>query len=162
MYDSLATTWTVACQAALSIGFSKQEYWSGLPFPSPGNLPDQAVKPASPALAGRCFTAVLPGKPLKLCLPYQVDISVITHSFGQTVGKLILSYIADQSADWDNHFWMGIWQYLKRRHLTFEPVILHIEIYSEFYPPDIYLLTGKYILQKSVFSVKGGYGRIKK
>ena len=55
----LATLWTVACQAPLSMGFSRQEYWSGLPFPSPGDLPDPGIEPtslASPALAGRFFT----------------------------------------------------------------------------------------------------------
>ena len=49
---ALATPLTVAFQAPLSMGFSKQEYWSGLPFPSPGDLPDPAIKPTSPALAG--------------------------------------------------------------------------------------------------------------
>ena len=44
------TPWTVACQAALSMGFSKQEYWSGLPFPSPGDLPNPEIEPRSPAL----------------------------------------------------------------------------------------------------------------
>ena len=42
--------WTVACQAPLSMGFSMQGYWSGLPFPSPGDLPNQGIKPRSPAL----------------------------------------------------------------------------------------------------------------
>ena len=42
--------WTVACQAPLSMGFSRQEYWSGLPFPSPGDLPDPGIEPRSPAL----------------------------------------------------------------------------------------------------------------
>ena len=46
----LVTLWTVACQAPLSMGFSKQEYWSGLPFPSPGDLPDPGIEPGSPAL----------------------------------------------------------------------------------------------------------------
>ena len=45
-----ATPWTVACQATLSMGFSRQEYWSGLPFPSPGDLPDLGIEPGSPAL----------------------------------------------------------------------------------------------------------------
>ena len=45
-----ATPWTVACQARLSIGFFRQEYWSGLLFPSPGYLPDPRIKPGSPAL----------------------------------------------------------------------------------------------------------------
>ena len=49
MSDSL-TAWTVTCQAPLSMGFSRQEYWSGLPFPSPGDLPDPGIEPESPAL----------------------------------------------------------------------------------------------------------------
>ena len=45
LYLTLATLWTVACQAPLSMGFSRQEYWSGLPFPSPGDLPDPGIEP---------------------------------------------------------------------------------------------------------------------
>ena len=55
-------TWTVARQAPLSIGFSWQEYWSGLPFPSPGDLPEARIKPVSPALAGGFFTIEPPGE----------------------------------------------------------------------------------------------------
>ena len=58
-----ATLWTVAHQAPLSRGFARQEYWNGLPFPPPGDLPDPSIKPASPALAGEFFTPVPPGKP---------------------------------------------------------------------------------------------------
>ena len=58
-----ATLWTVAHQAPLSMGFSRQEYWSGLPFPPPGDLPDPGIEPASPALAGGFFTTKSPGKP---------------------------------------------------------------------------------------------------
>ena len=47
---------SIAGQAPLSMGFPRQEYWTGLPFPSPGDLPDQVIKPKSPALAGRFFT----------------------------------------------------------------------------------------------------------
>ena len=47
---TLETPWTIACQAPLSMGFSRQEYWGGLPFPSPGDLPDPGIKPWSPAL----------------------------------------------------------------------------------------------------------------
>ena len=51
------TLWTVAYQAPPSMEFSRQEYWSGLPFPSPGDLPDPGIKPGSPSLqADRCFT----------------------------------------------------------------------------------------------------------
>ena len=45
-----ATPWTVAHQTPLSMGFSRQDYWSGLPFPYPGNLPDPGIEPRSPAL----------------------------------------------------------------------------------------------------------------
>ena len=47
MYDSFAKPQTGACQAPLSMGFFRQEYWSGLPFPSPGDLPDSEIEPAS-------------------------------------------------------------------------------------------------------------------
>ena len=59
-----ATLWTVAHQTPLSMRFSRQEYWSGLPCPSPGDLPDPGIKHASltsPALAGKFFTTVPPG-----------------------------------------------------------------------------------------------------
>ena len=58
------TLWTVACQASWSMGFSRQEYWSGLPFPSPGDLPNPRVETGSPALQTDFFTTVPPGKPL--------------------------------------------------------------------------------------------------
>ena len=63
MSDSFATPWTVACQASLPIGFPRQEYWSGLPLPSPRSLPDPRTEPVSPALAGRFFTTEPHGKP---------------------------------------------------------------------------------------------------
>ena len=47
---TLATPWTVACQAPLSVGFSRHEYWNGLPFPSPGDRPNPGIEPGSPAL----------------------------------------------------------------------------------------------------------------
>ena len=64
--DSFATPWSVAHQVPLSMGFPRQEYWSGLPFPFPGDLPDLGIDPTSPALAGGFFTSEPPGKPL-LC-----------------------------------------------------------------------------------------------
>ena len=56
------TPWTIVHQAPLSMGFPKQEYWSGLPFPTPGDLPDPGIKPASPALAGGFFATEPLGK----------------------------------------------------------------------------------------------------
>ena len=62
MSNSFATLWTVACQTSVSMGFPGQEYWSGLPFPPPGDLPDLGMEPAFPALAGGFFTAEPSGK----------------------------------------------------------------------------------------------------
>ena len=56
------TTWTVAYQAPLSMGFSRQEYWSGLPFPSPGDLPDPGIEPVSLALQADDLPTELCGK----------------------------------------------------------------------------------------------------
>ena len=57
------TPWTVTYQAPLSMGFSRQEYWSGLPFPSPGDLPDPGIEPGSPTLQANALTSEPPGKP---------------------------------------------------------------------------------------------------
>ena len=64
------TSWTVvACQAPLSMGFPRKEYWSGLPFPSPGDLPDPGIEPGSPALQADSLLSEPSGKPkMKLLL----------------------------------------------------------------------------------------------
>ena len=70
--------WIVACQAPLAMGFSRQEYWSGLPFLLQGNLPNSGIEPASlvsPALAVRFFTTTAPGKPLRLTIKGKLQIS---------------------------------------------------------------------------------------
>ena len=64
--DSLSP-WTVAHQDPLSMEFSSQEYWSGLPFPLPGDLPDPGIKSESPALQADFITTELPGKPILFC-----------------------------------------------------------------------------------------------
>ena len=56
--------WTVAHRAPPSMGFSRQEYWSGLPFPSPGDLPDPGIEPRPPTLQAAALASVPPGKPL--------------------------------------------------------------------------------------------------
>ena len=57
-----ATPWTVAHQAPQSMGFSRQEYWSGLPFPSPGDLPNQGIEPRSPVLQADALTSEPPAQ----------------------------------------------------------------------------------------------------
>ena len=66
-----ATLWSVAGQAPLSMRFSRQEYWSGLPFPSPGNLPKPGIELTSPALAGGFFTASHLGSSYDPAIPLQ-------------------------------------------------------------------------------------------
>ena len=75
MSNSFAIPWTLAHQAPLSIGLSQQEYWSGLPFPPPGDLPNTGIKsvsPASPSLAGGFFTT----KP-----PWEAPWESLQHSY---------------------------------------------------------------------------------
>ena len=74
-----ATPWTVAYQASPSMGFSRQEYWNGLPFPSPGDLPDPGIEPKSPTLEADTLTSEPPGKPLRYDLnkiPYDYTVEV--------------------------------------------------------------------------------------
>ena len=63
-----ATSWTVAYQAPPSMGFSRHEYWNGLPFPSPGDLPDPGIEPRFPTLRADASTSEPPGKPPVLSL----------------------------------------------------------------------------------------------
>ena len=63
MSDSLATPWTVAHQAPLYMGFPRQEYWSGLPFPFPRDLLDSGIKHGSPPLQAHSLPTESPGKP---------------------------------------------------------------------------------------------------
>ena len=72
-----ATPWIVAYQPALSIGFSRQEYWSGLPFPSPGDLPEPGIEPGSPTLQAD----VLPSEPPRKHVPFNCLLFLpISHS----------------------------------------------------------------------------------
>ena len=78
------TPWTVACHVPLSMECSKQQNWSGLPFPTPGDLPDSGIEhtsPMSPALAGRFFTTEPPGKTKKDLSSVQFSCSVVSNSF---------------------------------------------------------------------------------
>ena len=68
------TPWTVVHQTPQSMGFPRQEYWSSLPFPSPGDLPDPEIKPLSPELAGGFFTTEPPGKPQVLIRPIKCSL----------------------------------------------------------------------------------------
>ena len=62
MSDFFVILWSIAFQAPLSMGFSREEYWNGLPFPTPGDLPNLGTEPTSPTLASRFFTTEPLGK----------------------------------------------------------------------------------------------------
>ena len=98
MSTSFATPWTIAHQAPLSVEFLKQEYWSQLPFPSSGDLPNPGIKPMPPALAGGFFTTEPPGKPpFPHTSPYSLTQSDFTppplqgHCSSQGHGPLLTS-----------------------------------------------------------------------
>ena len=69
---TLATPWTVACQAPLFMGFSRQEYWSGLPFLSPGDLPNPGIEPGFPTLQADSLPIELQGKPMDFTAGCQI------------------------------------------------------------------------------------------
>ena len=75
-----ATPWTVAYQAPPSVGFSRQEYWGGLPFPSPGDLPNPGIEPGSPALQADALPPEPPGK-TAICKACQTAILLFWHFF---------------------------------------------------------------------------------
>ena len=73
------TPWAVAHQAHLSMGFLRQEHWSGLPFPFPGDLPNPGTEPMSPALASGFFTTEPSGKPANGQHAHEKALTVISH-----------------------------------------------------------------------------------
>ena len=111
-----ATPWTVAYQASPSMGFSRQEYWSGLPFPSPGDLPDPGIERGSPAFEADALTSEPPGNRVdlnsraitvysptpKLC-PSQWAFFILKWSLFNPEWELNSSYMKTK------HFWLPIW-----------------------------------------------------
>ena len=83
-----ATLWTIDNQVPLSMGFPRQEYWSGLPFSFPGYLPDPGIEPTSPALAGRFFTTSTNRYYLLLFYSCGSQGKVVAHSWDEAVWDL--------------------------------------------------------------------------
>ena len=81
------TPWTVAHQAPLSMGFSRQEYWSGVPCPSPGDLPNPGTEPRSPTLQVDSSPFEPPGKPMDVIFPLKFKV-------GQQTG--VYSFLLEQ------------------------------------------------------------------
>ena len=78
MSDSSVTPWTIACQAPLSMGFSRQKYQSGLPFLSTGDLPNSGIQPGSPALQEDSLPSEPPGKPVYRISLYILDMKLLS------------------------------------------------------------------------------------
>ena len=96
--------WTVAYQAPPSMRFSRQEYWSGLPFPSPEDLPDPGIEPRSPAFQADALTSEPPGKPLKANL---------------IIGRLLLKVKLTHQPQYLIRYWVTICQdYSGKRFLS--------------------------------------------
>ena len=72
LHPTLSTPWAVACQAPLSMGFSRQEHWRGLPFPPPGDLPSPEIEPRSPALQADSLPTELQGQPSSAIHQYKI------------------------------------------------------------------------------------------
>jgi len=92
------TPWTVAHPTPLSMEFSRQEYWIGMPFPSPGDLPDPRIEPRSPALQADSLLTEPPGKTIVAASIYIATNSNETSLFFSTSSPaLIISYLFDNS-----------------------------------------------------------------
>ena len=94
-----ATLWTVACQAPLSRGFSRQEYWSGLPFPSPGDLPKPGIEPGSPALQADALSSELPGK-LQNLIYIDININIWIYLYNWYIYININYYLHKYKYQW--------------------------------------------------------------
>ena len=91
-----ARPWTVAYQAPPSMGFSRQEYWSGVPFSSPGDLPNPGIEPGSPALPADALPSEPPGKPqIREVLPPNLESLRSTHEYDPKQPMLVLPTSVD-------------------------------------------------------------------
>ena len=90
------TTWTVACQAPLSMEFSRQEYWYRLPYPPPGDFPNPGIEPTSPALQADSLPSESPGKPKKTGVGSLSLLQGIFLTWGSTRGLLHCRWILYQ------------------------------------------------------------------
>ena len=99
------TFWTIGCQAPLSVGFPRQEYWNGLPFPSPGDLPDPGIEPASPVspvLQEDSLPTEPLGKPLASLVTLQtltrlswLEATILTEQFYTLLPRTVQAFIQD-------------------------------------------------------------------
>ena len=91
---TLATPWTIVSQAPLAMRFRRQEYWSRLSFPPPGDLPYLGIKPAYLALAGRFFTTEPPGKPILMDTTLQIKTERFFKYIDLNIKTISITYLA--------------------------------------------------------------------
>ena len=110
--NSLPPPWTAAHQAPLSAGLPRQEDWSELPFPSPGDLPNSGIELVSPALAGAFFTAELPGKPFEIICSIKIFGASLVAQNSLVVKNLPAMWETEiQSLGWENLLKKGMTTY---------------------------------------------------
>ena len=122
--------WTVACQASLSMEFSRREDWSGLPFPSPGDLPNQGIEPESPAFQADPLPSEPPGKPKIMLVTFNTNLMFTIIIFTKTLSGRRLLY--------SQFYWWGNWG-LKKLIVQ----VGHVDIRNyvlDLSPPDQLLL----------------------
>ena len=100
MSNTFATSWTVGRPTPLSMGFPRQKYWSELPFPSPGDLPDPGIESESPALAGRFLTTEPPGKPICMNIISYCLCVELKHASGGQPSPTMLSFQICRPSYW--------------------------------------------------------------
>ena len=98
-----ATLWTVARQAPLSMGFPRQEYWSGLPFPPPGDLPDPGIKPASPASPALADKSITAESPRKASVVFTLSLFPCSVFF---ISHIVVSFSLVKWLRWQPHDWI--------------------------------------------------------
>ena len=93
-----ATSWTVACQGPLSMGFFQAEYWNGLLFPPPGDLPNTGIEPTSPALTGVFFTTepLFPYPKLRSILNTLILLCIIIYAQQKDIQFLLIYELVNQ------------------------------------------------------------------
>ena len=131
MSDSFVTKWTVACQVPLSMGFPRQEYWSGLPFPPPGDLADPGIKTASPVLQMGSLPLSCHRNQV-LCL----HITVYWHQWQETHGLLFTQFLLCfncykglQDDDLKSVFQLSFYPPGKQRTRLFSPIWRHLPFF---------------------------------
>ena len=106
------TPWTVAYQTLAFMGFSRKEYWSGLSFPSPGDLPDRGIEPGCPAFQADALTSEPPGKPIYMYIYICVQFSSVQFSLSvmsDSATPLTVAYHASPSVGFSRQeYWSGL------------------------------------------------------